>query len=769
MIIDKAKLGLNILSNLKFQKKIYLKNFTSTILCLLLISACSDSNNAIDEEIIIPTPDPEINYDNSLQEFSEFEGKSITLTSTLEADSYQWQQVSGPEISLENANTQEITLDIPWVDKNNQLAEFMVTVTLDGQSVEQPINLNILNRRYLVLNIENEEASNLFIDYIAANDNDGVPDVNITQLTNFTQNEKVCGYAMSPNGRYVAFTLGQLDSGLISQCSDITLVDIESLQTQTLTALGRDSTPAIISLFRWSNDSKKIIYHGDHGEAIFQPYVIDIETSSTSYLNYNPLVEIGTTWPEDDRFPISAGGNPFNLDTLNNTQVSRHQWLNSSNDVAFNVFDNESGDFFPYHASVHGTAIKLERNYQIAEEAFAYDTDGANEIFETCEANDPNDFCVISLTLPNLTAIERRYVNPEWIGSSVDGHYAFITTMVSNLLDPMKILSVRQPVVDGQRVITSSPIEATHVYDAAWSPTESDLAFASETNYRRIHSGISDGEISSERILNEIPGQLYLYNDYQQGHQLSHERLSRPNDAIDSNSVIKLDWSPDGQSIAYARGEETDLSAGFYTSLWINRLDDTFDSTSSVIDANTQLLDRVEGSDFYIDFKYSPNNLGVIALFRSDSTTRLRYFNLDASLLFDKEILVTTTIRDFSSLSASFSPQGDYFAYIGKTELSNGEQLPSIMVFNTSTGQSTFIQPPNVGSIEGISSIIQWSPHGDALIYSVRTPGSSEQQYYLARVDGLHEDWNDFLVEGQSIMQIRVDDFTPQTLFPGLP
>jgi len=745
-------------------KKILLQ-ITMTITTLLLLSACGGSKES--------TPDP-INapIDNSLKVFSEFEGRSVTLISTLESVSYQWEQVSGPTLDMGSMSDKEITLTIPWVE-DSETAEITVTATIDGQSVIQPVNLEILNRRYIVMNVDDNIGRNLYLNYISVNDEEGVPDLATLQLTNVLEQERVCGYFMSPNGQYVAYTIGKGEMLPSETCSGITIVDIETLESQVITPLNRDNELVKVRSISWSKDSSKIAYEGDHGEDIFQLYVAQVPTNSAtgnsvSYVNYgNSSVSIDI-WPTEDQHPVFDGGNPFDLQLINNIDVDQIRWLDNNEGLSFKVYDNEDNEYFPYLGSVHGETLKLERNNQVFEELYELDSDNIDEQFEICADAPPNHYCAfVGFGPPSLTPIERSFVNPNWFGSSVDGHLAFTTTMVSSNTAPTQVLVVRRPIIEENQIFLYSPIEATHVLDAAWSPTEPHLAFASTSEYRHVHQPVETFEEGKRLMQREIPGQLYYYRDWELGHQAGQERLSRPRIDIDSNPVRKFQWSNNGKFIGYARGEQAEVSFGYFTSLWATELDEIHDENSATIDANTVLLDATEGNNtYYTDFKWSPNNDGVLTMFQSEGGTTLKYFRRDGSFSFESPFIQVFTTGSLWSINASFSPSGDYFAYIDKVPLNSVDSIAAILVYDTTTGERIQIETPNLDASGIIFPSIQWSPHGDAIIYSTRPFTSSSREYYLAKIDNTHENLNIFLLEGNQIKQVKVDNHSIEQAFP---
>ncbi|MBV1908206.1 MAG: hypothetical protein KUG78_02735 [Kangiellaceae bacterium] len=714
--------------------------------------SCSDSTKEVLE---VP---PESSYDNSLKEFSEFEGKSVTLTSTLDSASYQWEQLSGPSFEIASLTDKQIILNLPWIDEGPLVAEFNVTATINDQLVTQPVNLSILNRGYIIFQVKDESSSNLYIDYISENDEDYVAEVGNVQLTDTVEDTKICGFSSSPNGRYVSFATTTTDDTLKLNCAGLKVVDIETKLVQNVTPLNRQGEPVQLGRHSWAPDSLQILYVGDHGEDIDQIYVARVYTETVSYIHYGDFEAPDGQWPSEDLFPIGDGGNFENLDSVENFDIGNLFWLSDNNGIAISLYNHETGDTLPYQAASHGNAQVLERNTLVVADLYESEQDDLSDELVDCPTG---GICTSVLPGPlRLTPITRRFSNPEWMASSVDGQLAQIITMITSNEDPMKVLSVRRPVKDGEVILEGTPIEATEVITAQWSPVDSSLAFSSHSDYRHRHAYVETFQEIQELMGYEVPDQLYWYPNYQQGHEQGQERLSRPQGLIDSNAVRVIKWSSDGKYIAYARGEEPETSTANLSSLWIATLDDVYDVSQQTIDANTVLLDTT-AADFtsYSDFEWSPDSEGVMAIFQSEEGAHLRYFDREGGMLFESPELLGSNTHLFWFLAASFSPDGKYFVYLDKHPLSAEETQPAIYIYEISTGERNRIETPDLTSSGSITAPIQWSPHGDAVLYSVRPDTGSERIYYLAKSNNEHENMSSNFDLGEQIENAKVDDF----------
>lgn len=705
--------------------------------------------------------------DIEVETFSAFEGRSISLTSDFEDGEVEWSQLSGPTVLIEDDSLSDITVMTPWIENGPQIAEFEVSATVDGEVVNRQVNLEILDRRYLVLRVENADdtATDLFLDYISANEEEGVPEEGTFRLTTVETDSEVCLTRVSPNGQYVAYSIKPYD-GVLARCHGIYIVDIETFETTKVSQLAQDSSEIEVGNFTWSPDGQKIAYRGDHGSGIEQNYVIDLLASATSYINYGNNDLVLGQWSEEDLFPVEDAGNLHGLEFIEALEFSQLQWLGNSNGLSLVVTDSVSSDRYPYQASVHGDARKLERFNQVVEEIYSgvIPPEVAEEISNCQEFTT----CVGAVALGGGVALEginREYVNPRLIETSIDGHMFIIASMLAtHEVSPIDVLGIRQPVIDNTNILMGTPIEAIHVYDAAWSPVAVDLAFSAELDYRHSHSFEEDGVSPLELIGSETPGQLYLFQDYEQGHHGEpHERLSNSVDSIDENSVVALEWSPQGTHIAYARGEDSgEFDGGFYTSLWVTTVDDVIDQRPETIDQNTELLLKIDPSDddFYIrDFKWSPNGEGVLMLIKryfGVADTTLRYISRDGDYEFDFQTLTDLNQATLSSIHAHFSPDGRYVAYFDEEGTGGTAQ------------EAIFIQPvdggdrirANVELADGghFQEKIQWSPHGDAIIYAADSDDDGFLEHYLANVAGGNQNLDLFIDAGSRILNVVTDE-----------
>ena len=334
---------------------------------------------------------------------------------------------------------------------------------------------------------------------------------------------------------------------------------------------------------------------------------------------------------------------------------------------------------------------------------------------------------------PQITPIRRNYVNPQKMASSVDGHLMFLSTMETSIGGSYDIVAVSKPVIDNTDTALGASIEVIDVYDAAWSPTAVDLAFASGGLIRHHHTEDDDVPLG-QLTASETPGQLYLYQDYQQGHTEPQERLAYPQPNIDSNRVRALKWSNDGSSIAYARGETEE--GDFFSSLWVTLVDNVRDESPGTIDTNTVLLTNLNDTPHYMsDFMWSPDGSGLLAMMHTDDGRRLRYISRDATTSFDSPILSGASNSLLTSLAATISPDGQFFAYVDE-ESTAGRSIPALYIQRTD-GSSRIKVNVALQASETIQKRIHWSPHGDAVIYSINNISGSS--YYLAKVNGLNQ------------------------------
>lgn len=722
-----------------------------SLFSIVLLSACGDSLPEAEQEL--PPVIPSIPTD-TVQVINEFEGFTLTLNTQFTGSQVQWQQISGETISIVHSSSDSASVVLPWIVASSPL-QIEASATINSTVVTKRFDINILDRRYLLLNARNEqtESSDLFLNYVSANDSASVPTADTIQLTSVAEGHQVCTPTISPNGRYIAYSINEDPSSFRPTCHGIYVLDIESQVIRRVNKLTRNNQQVTIGILRWSPDGGKIAYRGDHGEGHDQFYVIDIENTTTSYINYLTGSATFTMWPSEDVFPVEDGGNPYSFDTIFGTTNFDLLWLKNSESIYFTVTDDESNDRFLYQGSVHGNARKLERGTTIGESLSILDTEANDEYRERLLDCPSGSTCTIVSVPPVFIELnDRNIINPLKTASSIDGHLMTHATINKNNAGTEKILAVRKPVNDDLAAGTITNIEANDVFDAAWSPTSNDLAFTSGFDVRHKHT---DEDVPLNVLTGaEIPGQLYLYQNYQSLHTEAQERLANPQPDIDENFVRLLKWSRDGQYIAYARGEEN-IEGRFYTSIWVTFVDRIRNETNATIEANTTLMSNLQIDDNYAtDFMFAPNGQNVVILLKTNEGTRLRLVNRASQQSFDSDLLNGFVGDDLSSLEAAYSADGNYFAYLDE-EFVGTTKVGAVFIIDLSTGEQKRINADLQSQQRIRQQVIQWSPHDDAVIYSVSTIGSSPD-YILAKVNGETQNLIEFLQGSYSIRNVIV-------------
>jgi len=170
-----------------------------------VLTSCGDGSNNNESPTDL-TSDPDDNNDLA---FTVFEGQSVNIDTTLGFTNIQWQQISGPEILIDDINASSVIATIPWVDQPDLIAEFIISGEVDGVAQQAPVSIPILNRYFYKLHVLNETtgATDLYIDYLASTPTSGVFEEGMIQLTNLPSNTEVCGSRVSPTGRYIAYAL----------------------------------------------------------------------------------------------------------------------------------------------------------------------------------------------------------------------------------------------------------------------------------------------------------------------------------------------------------------------------------------------------------------------------------------------------------------------------------------------------------------------------------------------------------------------------------
>ena len=740
----------------------------------IFLSACGGSGGGGNSASSDFTSTP---VDDLPEQLFVYEGESITVSSDNDLLNIEWQQLSGPEIVIDDNTLSDITITAPWITENSTVAEFLVTGELAGELQEQHIELTILDRLYYRLNIYSEEtgATDLYIDYLSHDGLNQVPQEGMVQLTQLAANTEVCSIRRSPDGQLIAYGLDTGEgTSPTPTCRGVYMVDITSGITQKLSVLGSDvsdisiGSDIRITNLLWSPDGSQLYYQGDHGEGFSQHYAIDIDrnsnTASTGFLNYHNNNMATGFWPNNILYPIVDGGNSYGLETLVNTSTQSALWSGNSESASFYVYDNGLGESFLHQSSSTGDARRLDNAWLTWDILTLVD----NEMINSSPSGECTTLnCSILLPPPIdytfLPPSFSQFLNTVRVGSSVDGHLAFIADVLINDIQAIEVLSVRPPVInDGLTPArSSSSIVATLVEAAAWSPVSPHIAFTSTHDYRFHYSeeiGFNE-PIDSEypNIFNgvaapEIPGQLYLYQNYQSNYTTPQERLAYPRPDIDDNFVRDFQWSESGEYIAYARGEEN-VEGAYLTSLWVTAVDDVRDESTATIDSNTQLLLNLRGTDnYFTDFIWSPTGNELLVLLQTNEGSELRVISRDGSTNIDLTTDNLQNLTDLFFLQLSFSPDGNYFAY-QVNEFINGNFLSSLYIQSMSGGNPVRVNIPL--SSGGSIGKYEWAPAGAILAYLARTATGEDLQLYLTNVEGNNQSWDIFLTSDQ-----RIRDFS---------
>ncbi len=744
-----------------------LMNILVFIAAMMLLSGCSSDT---DDNLAAA----------NVRGVSAFEGSSLDLEVNNKESELTWHQTQGPIVTVEYMGDNQYTLTAPWLLSESEIAEFEV---IDGDEVIERIRLTIKNRHFLIFRVENtdNDKESLFLKYVSAIGEQDVPTLETVFLSNTPVGQDICAFVTSPSGQYVAYTIAVQVDLLGAGCRGLYIVDIASQTSWRVSPLDADNNDIKTTVPKWSPDGTKIAYKGTYGEGtISQHYVYDLNNNTTSYINYGNNDLASELWPDEDLYPVADGGNPYGLGLIEDPLTSGLTWLDNNNGVGFLVSNQDSFDYHPYLASIQGDARLLKRGVTIADYLLTLDADAHAEHVEDILSCPVDSTCTILLPiLPQYELIRPRFYNPEQLGSSVEGHFSFIANIRLNSDSVTRVLAVNPPVIDAQpasNVFTR--IAAEHVFNAAWSPKAMQLAFSGESMERfRYDKAFELLEDTFPQIYGtEIPGQLYIYNNYTIDPEESQERLAYPRPEIDDNYVRKLSWSNSGDYIAYVRGEEN-FEGTYYTSLWVTFVDDLRDESQGTIDANTTLLENLRTSDgfsdYMTDFRWLPNNAGILTVVQNinelngslDSTT-LRYFPKDGTQTVEFSNLVSKIHTKFYSLSLSFSPDGRYFAY-KDLESTEATAKTAIFIQSVAGGNRVKVNTPPGATISSTTPF--WSPSGDQLIFSVQLEAGEFAEFYLVNVDGESQPLQNFFQSGQKIRRVSNEINSHINLnFPGL-
>ncbi|GAB1258684.1 hypothetical protein [Aurantivibrio plasticivorans] len=731
---------------------------------LIGLSACGGGGGNSGSGNLVANPN-----EPTVIEVSAFEGSRIEIDLGIDATDVEWQQLSGPTIIIDPISDGIYQLTIPWVLTENVVAEFEVQpVGATDDSEMDIVVVTLLNRHYAVFQVDDtvSEGESLYLQYFSTATNSLVPSNNIISLATAPEGMEICSFRISPSGQHVAYNINEPGGLLDTSCDALYMVDIESLEITDVSPQNIDGNGALTRNINWSPNSEKIAYLGDFGEGELQHYVYDLSANSTSYLNYGSNDLSSGFWPENDLYPIIGGGNPYGVELIDDPDTSRLTWLGNNNGVALEVYHSNDGENHTYIASVHGDTNWLFRDFSLIEyrdfltdEEFTDHSDARQEC--TSDAPDYGTCALYPKFNVPLVLMDNTIIAPHSHDTSVAGHYSFIGQIERNGGAIDHVLLVSRPVIDLEEIDTFPSIEAEQVLAAAWSPTEPHLAFASENTERHRHTNNPDAALG-QLLGDEIPGQLYIYHNYQKGHELPQERLAYPRPLIDDYFVQNLQWSNSGDEIAYVRGLTPAMSDfDYYTSLWVTTIDDVFDESTATIDNNTTLLINLRNELNYItDFMWTPDGEGILALVQNVSAldgsiefASVEYFSKDGSNTYTLMNLDVDNVRKFYTINPSFSPDGQYLAYRDNdTEVAYDSKALYIRSLDGTV--TTRVSVPLLET--GFLREYWWSPSSNALIYEARISAIDPLQFFLGEFDGENQALHELFSVNETIDNVEV-------------
>lgn len=730
------------------------------VLAALVLAGCGGSGGQGAADGTATTPP----RDGPTVTATAFEGSVASLSAELAAAEVQWQQIEGPPLDITAPGGTVADVSLPWLVTGPAQAVVEARAVVDGQTVRQRFELEILDRRYLAMRVHDagRDAIDLALRYVSANDAQGVPDASTVWLSTLPAGRAVCNWAISPSGQHIAYTLGDAALAVVPVCRGIHLVDIASGLTRRLSRKASDGQDVVVGALHWSPDGSRIAYLGDHGKGQQRLYSIDLTTGSTHFLADGTGAADRAAWPTQPLFEVGDGGNPFEPGFDDNPTIFGFDvtWMANGTGLAFLAGDVDTGEGRVHLASALGDARRVTRLPSVEEMLIGIDEDGYArflEAMEPCRTEEVS--CAVDGPLLFLETLDGRFQSPSLPASSLAGHLMFTADILSSGGTRHRVMAVTDPVVDGARIELPAPIEAFDVFDAAWSPTAVDLAFAANSSLRHVWAGPreSTGEMPRRLTGYEIPGELYVHRGFEPWHSTPQERLSLAEPAVDDRPVVRLAWSPDGRSIAYGRGE-TGSEGTWLSSLWVVQLGATRDESATGIAQRTELLDNLRGSPVHVsEFTWAPDGAGLLALVH-DATRpgepaqkRLRYLRRDGQGSFDSPAL-TGFVSDLASLALSFSPDGRHYAYVAG-DPQHADQRQAVYVQAVDGGDPV---RASVALTPGTSILgpLPWSPHGDAFVYG--TVGIGSWAFFLARPNGFNQPLAEFFDAGQTLREIRV-------------
>ena len=657
--------------------------YLASIALALMLTACGGDNGGDDA--------PDQQDAQMSDDLTVFEGESAVLEVFSTNGSIQWQQVSGPEFDIAQAQQARIVVTVPWITGPSQDAVFAVTVTSDEVIYSGEVTVTVHNRRYL-LAAQDGEVGDLWLKYLAENADIGAfanAPINLTQMDS---GQAGCDLVISPTGRHLAY--GMRTGSIISPCQGLWILDLQTGLIENPVAEEN------VMGHSWSPNGEWLAF-AIQGEEL-NWFVLNGVSGDVQWVNRFFQT---STWPTQAVSPGLAVDNAG----IPNVQPWI-QWL--ANSRGFSFRSETMGDFDVYLSSIFGGPeifVRPVGNSIAVVPSHCVDVDEDQPL-----PVDDEDYCTVGE--PDEAVGLGR---PHWWGSSPSGHFAMVADIHFEDGQDRRIFH-RAPVVDGEAkgIMGEFGMSAG---EARWSPVANDLAFTSSNNWSFAFQ--NEQVVTASDYRNE----LYIHENVTVPVSQHRQRLSRVDAAIDDNPVETLAWADDGNAIVYARGDYN-FEIGYYLkSLWTAQVSEMTAGDDASIAAHTQLIDSfpttIEGDRYSSGMYLAPNNGGVMykEVFVGESAghTTLKFAQLDGSGKFDLLTHDGDSSFDLDDLivSSPFSTDGQYLALLHRSwDGIEMEHTSNIEVVTLATGSTAVL--PGMGEGFNLRSL-DWAPNNQSLGYSL--------------------------------------------------
>jgi len=449
-----------------------LRNRHATIPMLaLLVAACGGNVSPSDP---IPTGQPPVaKIDAPSGELADLSHVVLSAEESSDPDgdtlSFEWQQVSGPDVSLSAVADPTVTVMLPRVN-GTEVVVLSVTVNDgNGNAVTEAVELSVRQQDTVIGlgALENSHVTKPF--RIHPVDEAPVSLANLTELNGQETFADAKNMLVSPDGKLVAWFSDSEDDGTFG----VMIADIGGAKARRITQIQDRRN---FEKIQWSADSR-FIFLQTRGE----PGTVDFLHRSTvnlegelKILRLTPTPN-GSGLPKIDTFSISPNGSTVALLARMGQSSSVHQRLFMSD------HENELGQW----REVSG--VFDESTVQVGVQFGSWSPDGAQFVFAIDRNNDSNYELALTSSTATANSSPTRLVDPEHLHVKItnnpktlprfspDG--VFIAFNASPPDDPdNQGLYVIQADGENLRRVSGDTVPGGKVENVEWSPNSQSLA-----------------------------------------------------------------------------------------------------------------------------------------------------------------------------------------------------------------------------------------------------------------------------------------------------